>query len=139
MTDLDLPMKPVYDIYRGRADSENRIKELKYDFSLNGFVVYRFDANEACFNFIVPAYNLFSMFRTVIKNRDSAPFLKSVRYESFAIPAKIKRDENEDIVYLASSGTGRLASKSIWQEIQDISLPRAVSHKQGRPKSLSGG
>ena len=30
--DLDLPAKIIYDSYRGRADSENMIKELKNDF-----------------------------------------------------------------------------------------------------------
>ena len=38
VTDLDLPVKIVYDSYRGRADSENRIKELKNDFSIDDFV-----------------------------------------------------------------------------------------------------
>lgn len=30
-----MPMKAIYDMYRGRADSENRIKEIKYDFSVD--------------------------------------------------------------------------------------------------------
>ena len=30
ITSLTLPAKAVYDLYRGRADSENRIKEIKY-------------------------------------------------------------------------------------------------------------
>lgn len=38
VTNLTLPAKIVYDSYRGRADSENRIKELKYDFSIDDFV-----------------------------------------------------------------------------------------------------
>ena len=38
VTDLELPAKIVYDSYRGRADSENRVKELKYDFSIDDFV-----------------------------------------------------------------------------------------------------
>lgn len=36
---LTLPAKIVYDSYRGRADFENRIKELKYDFSIDDFVM----------------------------------------------------------------------------------------------------
>lgn len=35
VTNLELPAKIIYDSYRGRADSENRIKELKYDFSID--------------------------------------------------------------------------------------------------------
>ena len=32
-TDLDLPAEAVWRTYRGRADCENQIKELKYDFA----------------------------------------------------------------------------------------------------------
>lgn len=42
VTNLRLPVKIVYDSYRGRADSENRIKELKYDFSIDDFVSNNF-------------------------------------------------------------------------------------------------
>lgn len=55
VTNLTLPMKVVYDTYRGRADSENRIKELKADFSVDSFVTHNFWASEACGNFIVLA------------------------------------------------------------------------------------
>ena len=55
VTDLDLPAKIVYDSYRGRADSENRIKELKNDFSIDDFVTHNFWATEACGSFIVMA------------------------------------------------------------------------------------
>ena len=56
VTDLDLPVKIVYESYRGRADSENRIKELKNDISIDDFVTNNFWATEACGNFIVMAY-----------------------------------------------------------------------------------
>lgn len=36
-TDLDLPAVAVWRLYRGRADCENRIKELKCDFAADHF------------------------------------------------------------------------------------------------------
>ena len=45
VTDLELSAKIVYDSYRGRADSENRIKELKQDFSIDDFVSDNFLGN----------------------------------------------------------------------------------------------
>ena len=33
VTDLNLPALQIWRLYRGRADCENRIKELKYDFA----------------------------------------------------------------------------------------------------------
>lgn len=43
--DLELSSKIVYDSYRSRADSENRIKELKQDFSIDDFVSDNFWGN----------------------------------------------------------------------------------------------
>ena len=63
VTNLRLPAKIVYDSYRGRADSENRIKELKYDISIDDFASDNFWATEACGNIIVMAYNFMSLFR----------------------------------------------------------------------------
>jgi hypothetical protein len=75
ITNLSLPARVVYDMYRGRADSENRIKELKYDFSLDKFTLHDFRASEACGNFIVMAYNFMSLFRHALINSKHKPFL----------------------------------------------------------------
>lgn len=37
ITSLDLPCEQIWTLYRQRADSENRIKELKYDFGSDSF------------------------------------------------------------------------------------------------------
>ncbi len=58
----------VYDSYRGRADSENRKKELKTDFSVDSFVSHNFWTTEACGNLIVLVYNFFSLFRPTLVN-----------------------------------------------------------------------
>ena len=74
VTDMKLPAKAIYDMYRGRADSENRIKELKYDFSVDKFVSGNFSATEACGSFIVMAYNFLSLFRHALINSDKKKF-----------------------------------------------------------------
>ena len=56
-TDLDLPVTAIWQLYRGRADAENRIKELKYDFGMKGFCLNDFWATEAAFRMICFAYN----------------------------------------------------------------------------------
>ena len=52
------------------AISENRIKELKYDFSIDDFVTDDFWPIGACGNFIVMAYNFMSQFRHALINSD---------------------------------------------------------------------
>jgi hypothetical protein len=85
VTNLDLSAKMVYDIYRNRADAENRIKELKYDFGAGRFNTHNFWATEATLNFVMLAYNLISLFRQALLGESSQPFLKTIRYKAFAI------------------------------------------------------
>ena len=101
VTNLDLPMKVVYDTYRGRADSENRIKELKADFSVDSFVSHNFWATEACGNFIVLAYNFFSLFRHALVNSPKKSFLKTIRYEFVNTPAYFSKSKDKHVLYLA--------------------------------------
>ena len=47
LTDSSLPAVEAWRLYRGRADCENRIKELKTDFCLDSFVLHDFWDTEA--------------------------------------------------------------------------------------------
>ena len=55
LTDLSLPALEVWRLYRGRADCENRIKELKADFGLGSFCLRDFWATEAALGVTVAA------------------------------------------------------------------------------------
>jgi hypothetical protein len=69
-TTLDLPAIEVWRLYRGRADAENRIKELKADFGLDAFNMEDFWATEAALAVAMLAYNLMSLFRqSVMRSR----------------------------------------------------------------------
>lgn len=122
-TDLELPAKIVYDSYRSRADSENRIKELKQGFSIDDFVSDNFWATEACGNFIIMAYNLMSLFRHVLINSEKKHFLKTIRYELLSTPAYLGRTKDKHILYLARSLKTRQSFLMIWEKIKDFSLP----------------
>lgn len=123
VTNLDLPMKVVYDTYRGRADSENRIKELKHDFSVDHFVSHSFWATEACGNFIVFAYNFFSLFRHALVNSPKKRFLKTFRYEFLATPAYFAKVKDKHILYLARSLKTRESFAGLWSALDHFSLP----------------
>lgn len=66
VTNLTLPPLQVWRIYRGRADCENSIKELKYDFGLDAFNMHNFWVTEAALCFAMLAYNLMSVFRQAV-------------------------------------------------------------------------
>ena len=126
VTNLDLPMKVVYDTYRGRADSENRIKELKADFSVDSFVSHNFWATEACGNFIVLAYNFFSLFRHALVNSPKKSFLKTIRYEFVNTPAYFSKSKDKHVLYLARSLKTRSAFQGIWSALDYFDLPYKV-------------
>jgi hypothetical protein len=66
VTTLELPMVEVWRTYRGRADCENRIKDLEADFGLDAFNMRDFWATEAALGFAMLAYNLMSLFRQAV-------------------------------------------------------------------------
>lgn len=111
VTNMTLPMKVIYDTYRGRADSENRIKEIKHNFSVDKFTVHGFWTNEACAIFIIIAYNLYSLFMIVMTNNQCHPFLKSARCSLLAITGYIRKSKDKKVLYLARSLTTRKPSK----------------------------
>jgi len=63
ITTLSDPPEAVWRTYNGRADSENRIKELKHAFGADGFCSRRFSGTEAALRFICLLYNLVGEFQ----------------------------------------------------------------------------
>ncbi|MFC2084982.1 IS1380 family transposase [Bacteroidota bacterium] len=53
VTNMELPNEQIWNLYRDRADTENRIKELKLDFGADNFCLKKFWATEAAFRFIM--------------------------------------------------------------------------------------
>jgi hypothetical protein len=89
VTNLRLSAIHVRQLYLGRADSENRIKELLEDFALSGFVTQKFWATEAAFRMALCAYNLMSLFRQSILGAASKHTLNTLRVQCFAIGASL--------------------------------------------------
>ena len=77
-------------MYGGRADSENRIKELKEDLSLDTFCLKSFDATDAAFRMGGVLYNLLADFReTVLPRSWFEKRLRAVRDFVFLVGADL--------------------------------------------------
>lgn len=87
VTNMDLPLDQIWNIYNTRADCENRIKELKEDFGLENFCMNDFWATEASFRFIMVAYNLISLFRHFALNHHNRATLGTLKSYCFALGA----------------------------------------------------
>lgn len=111
LTNRDEDMKTIWERYRQRADDENRIKELTYDFGFDGFCLKRFFATEATMLAILLAYNLFNLFRhEVLPPRESGERASTVRYKYWTIPAIGGRKGNQLLLRLGV-GAKKLRAK----------------------------
>lgn len=96
LTDLTLPAVEVWRLYRGRADCENRIKELKADFGLDSFVLRDFWATEAALGVVMLAYNLMSVFRQAVMRRKVHHTLATLHHQVLAVGAYWEGDSKQD-------------------------------------------
>lgn len=125
ITNLDLSAKMIWSMYRGRADCENRIKELKQDFGFDSFNLSDFAASEAALNFTVIAYNLMSLFKQAVLRADSLPQLKTLRYKIFAIGGYITKTGNQRLLNLSLAMKRRKWIEGIWEKSNEFRWPFA--------------
>jgi hypothetical protein len=126
VTNLDLPAQIIYDMYRGRADCENRIKEIKYDFGAENFNMRNFWGTEAALNFVMMAYNLMSLFRQAVLKTKKQNFLSTLRYKTFAIGGYLIKDGNSKILKLSLAMQRRQWFKGLWSSSTYIKLPHVL-------------
>ena len=69
ITDLSLSAIETWKLYRGRAECENLIKKLKYEFGPESLVIRDFWAKEAGLTVVVLAYNLMCAFRQAVSRQ----------------------------------------------------------------------
>ena len=108
VTNTTLPAQEVWRTYRGRADCENRIKELKYDFAADSFCLKEFWATEASLTMVMLAYNFMSLFRQVALRhslisggKDVQHTLNTLRLKLFAKAGYIGTEGRKDVLRLA--------------------------------------
>lgn len=123
VTNLDLPAIEVWRMYRGRADAENRIKELKYDFAPDGFCLKKFWATEAAFRSIMMSYNLISLFRYITLQTASHHTLSTLKFKCYAIGSWIARHAGKKVLKLSISGQKRFWLDGLFSKMGNISPP----------------
>ena len=104
VTNLDLPAEQIWLSYKDRADAENRIKELKYDFGLDSFCMDKFWATEAAFRTIMMGYNLMSLFRQIVLQSKSQATLSTLRFKCFALGSWITRHAGKTTLNISAIG-----------------------------------
>lgn len=128
VTNLELPLDQVWNIYNSRADCENRIKELKSDFGLENFCLKSFWATEASFRFIMIAYNLMSLFKHFALNHHNRATLKTLKLYCFALGAWTVNHANKNVLKIALPTKKRPWMDGLFSQIKNLSPPFSYSN-----------
>ena len=120
VTTVDLPMVEVWRTYRGRADCENRIKELKADFGLDGFNMHNFWATEAALGFAMLSYNLMSMFRQAVLRSRVQHTLSTLHGLVLAIGSSWHPDSSQNRLMLSLPRKKRAWFEGLWAKASAI-------------------
>ncbi len=119
VTTLDRSAIEVWRFYNGRADCENRLKELKHDYGADGFCLNAFDGTEAVFRLICALYNLVAAFKADVTH-DPAPQLSRLRTKHFVTGAIVGRDGREIVLRLGVRGRYRERFATLLERIDSI-------------------
>ena len=132
VTDLNLPALQIWRMYRGRADCENRINELKYDFAAGSLNLRDFWATEAALHTVMLAFKLMSMFRQVLLKQSlgndgtSTPIqrtLSTLRHQRFAQPGFITHEGRRPLLKLATVMQMREWISGLWDQSRQFDPP----------------
>lgn len=123
VTSLKLSQAEVWRLYRGRANAENYIKELKYDFGFDSFNLKSFYATEAALTFAMIAYNLMSLFKQFVLQGKTQKRLSTLRFRTFAIGAYFEKINNQVVLKIALVKKRRKWFSALWNQSQNFHYP----------------
>lgn len=123
VTSMKLSPVEIWRLYRGRANAENYIKELKYDFGFESFNLKGFYATEAALTFAMIAYNLMSLFKQFILQEKTQRRLSTLRFRTFAIGAYFEKINNQIVLKIALVKKRRKWFSSLWNQSQIFNYP----------------
>ena len=132
VTDLNLPALQVWRLYQGRADCENRIKALRYDFRAGSLNLRDFWATEAALHTVMMAFNLMSLFKQVLLKQTmrrggvDQPIqhtLSTLRHRLFAQPGFITHEGRRPLLKLATAMQKREWISGLWDQSKQFDLP----------------
>lgn len=127
VTGQTLPAIEIWEQYKRRGDAENRIKELKEDFGVEGFCLDSFCATETAMRFVMIAYNLMSLFRQLTHQKQAQPKLSTLRFNCFAVGSWIDKQLETMVLKMSVPLKRRQWYDSLFVNIQNTQLPLSLT------------
>ena len=116
VTNTEMPSEKVVIAYEKRGNAENYIKEAKYDMAVGHLLLQSFWANEAIFQLMMLAYNLFLLFKTDFAyGTEYRQQIKTFRLKYIFLAGKIIRTARSVIM--------KLSGKYPYREMYEQSFP----------------
>lgn len=130
VTTLELSPVDAWHFYNGRADSENRFKELKEDFGADGFCLQSFDGTEAAFRLICFLFNLTADFKREV-TRDESPRLMTLRSQVLVVGAILGADGRKVVLRLGLRGRWRERFAALLERISSLAASTVAQFANG--------
>jgi len=128
VTNSGLSADLIWTVYKHRAEAENQIKELKYDYGIEGFCSEKFEGTEAAFRWVMVAYNLMSLFRMVVLKYKHLPMLSSVKFQCIAIGSYLVKRSRKKELKLAVKDKRRTFIEDLFQKVRHTEPPFSISN-----------
>jgi len=96
----------VWRFYRGHAEIENRIRELKWDYGIDGFCQKKFYATEAAFRMVCVIFNLMGLFQEKL-GRKVYQTLGTLRAQMLTCGAMVGRSGRKTVLRVSLAGPWR--------------------------------
>ena len=123
VSNQELPAVEIWEQYKRRGDAENRIKELKEDFGVQGFCMDNFCATETAMRFVMVAYNLMSLFRLLTLQKQPYPRLSTLRFNCFAVGSWV----DDNVLKMSVPLKRRQWYESLFSFIENTKLPLSLT------------
>lgn len=128
VTNVEFSAEMVWQLYNQRADCENRIRELKYDYGIEGFCMDDFFATEAAFRWTMVAHNLMSLFRLQVLNHKHHPVLSTMRFQCIAIGSYLVKSGRKMTLKLSAKQKRRQFLEGLFSKVSNLSPPFLISN-----------
>jgi hypothetical protein len=128
ITTSELSCVEIHALYNRRGDCENRIKELKYDYCIDGFCMDDINATEAALRFIMLAYNVMSLFKQQVMQSRVRHQLSTIRFQCIAIGSYLTRNGRNKVLKLAAEGKRRHYLEHVFDNVELLKPPFKFSN-----------
>lgn len=130
VTNMELSATTIWKLYNQRADCENRIRELKHDYGIEGFCLDDMWATENAFRWVMVIHNLMALFKLkLMTDRKHRPMLSTLTLQCIAIGSYLSRSARKTVLKLSLKEKRRQFIDRLFTDLQDLSPPFVFSNE----------